>query len=550
MNLASTQYKVRQCSKCEGNTEYFCASCTYDLCRACKEKHAQNPNTKNHHCIIYSKRIKSTSKEKGYAIHHEKVLKRFFLNNQALLKEIKADSKKCDKELSIHLLEMEKKAQKMKDLIDNVLCHVDLKHRCLKQIQEIKRRVAVIQNYEVIYERSERRPVQLLLSLKNNYFLCYVLVKRNLLNKMMAACLCPMYPYGDAHRWDSIFYLLFFHREIRLHTNKVSINESFNKEEVKESLNKIQMIENGKRRVENKGQVQMISSPELHQTFTVTDVDHCDHISCLTSDQIWISDKNNLLFTNKTGVTLHHLVDLCRGYGVHTVNHEGELIYIDTNYDIKKLSKNVETITLLKTSLDTKWKPCCVYSSPHTGNLLVVMQEEDIMDKLSAKVMLFNQTGNLIHTIQKNDEGRELYRQPVYITENKNLDVVVSDYERGVVVTDCEGEFLFSYRGRPSKFRLEPRGICTDDMSHILVCDCLTDSVHIIEQNGHFLSLLLIIPSDLSPFSLSYDSNSRCLLVGSNSNKKVCLYKYFTRQHTGTGKITFYSDHPNEHMTF
>lgn len=547
MNLTSTQYKVRQCSKCPGNTEYFCASCTYDLCRACEKEHAQNPNTKDHHCVIYSKRVKSTSKQRVHAIHREKVFKRAFLNNQALLKEIKADFKIFDKELSIHKSAMEKKAQKMKYLIDNVLRHFDMKHRCLKQIQEINRRVAFIQNYEDIYERSESRPVQFLLSLKNNFFVGYVLFKRSFLNKMIAAFLYPVCLYGDARGWDSILLenLQFFHIEINRHTNKVYMNESLNKEEVIESLSKIKMIENGNRRVENKGQVQLISSPELHQTFAVTDVNRCDHISCLTSDRIWISDKNNLLFKNKTGVTLHHLVDLCRGYGVHTVNHEGELIYIDTNYDIKKLSNNFETITTLKTTLDTKWKPCCVHSSPHTGNLLVVMQKEDRRDKLSTKVIVFDQTGNLIQTIQQDEEGRELYRQPVYITENKNMDVVVSDNESGVVVTDYEGEFLFFYRGHPSRLRLEPRGICTDDMSNILVCDCLTDSVHIIEQNGQFLSLLLIIPSDLSPFSLSYDTNSHCLLVGSYCSKKVCLYKYFTRQHTFTGKITFHSDLPN-----
>lgn len=107
--------------------------------------------------------------------------------------------------------------------------------------------------------------------------------------------------------------------------------------------------------------------------FMVIDVDYCDYIFCLILDQIWISDKNNFLFINKIGVILYCFVDLCRGYGVYIVNYEGELIYIDMNYDIKKLLKNVEIIILLKIFLDIKWKLCCVYLFLYIGNLLVVM---------------------------------------------------------------------------------------------------------------------------------------------------------------------------------
>lgn len=107
--------------------------------------------------------------------------------------------------------------------------------------------------------------------------------------------------------------------------------------------------------------------------FVVIDVNCCDYIFCLILDWIWISDKNNFLFKNKIGVILYYLVDLCRGYGVYIVNYEGELIYIDTNYDIKKLLNNFEIIIILKIILDIKWKLCCVYLFLYIGNLLVVM---------------------------------------------------------------------------------------------------------------------------------------------------------------------------------
>lgn len=73
----------------------------------------------------------------------------------------------------------------------------------------------------------------------------------------------------------------------------------------------------------------------------------CRHISCTTSNMFWVSDnKHNLFLTNISGETLYHLRDLWNGSdGVHTINTEHELIYIENNGNIKKLSKDMNTIT-------------------------------------------------------------------------------------------------------------------------------------------------------------------------------------------------------------
>lgn len=58
--------------------------------------------------------------------------------------------------------------------------------------------------------------------------------------------------------------------------------------------------------------LKLLSPPELLYCFIVTGVDGCYHISCVTSDRVWVSDdENNLILTNTTGVPLHHVADLC-----------------------------------------------------------------------------------------------------------------------------------------------------------------------------------------------------------------------------------------------
>lgn len=51
-------------------------------------------------------------------------------------------------------------------------------------------------------------------------------------------------------------------------------------------------------------------------------------------------------------------------------------------------------------------------------------------------VTRYNKTGDEIQTIQYDYRGQEMYLHPLYITENNNGDVVVSDNKEAVVVTD------------------------------------------------------------------------------------------------------------------
>nr|XP_034319906.1 uncharacterized protein LOC105338511 [Crassostrea gigas] len=309
--------------------------------------------------------------------------------------------------------------------------------------------------------------------------------------------------------------------------------------DVMESLSEIPTTGTEKPQQGNQCLLKLMSPPELLPSLTLTGVGCCYHISCVTSDRVWVSDyRYNLILTDTTGVPLHRVEDSCNGLydrGLHTVNSESELIYIDRNYNINKLSKDMKTTTTFIERTDSTWRPGCVYWSPSTGDLLVGMYNNDTE---TGKVTRYNQSGQLTQTIQNDNTQLGLYRKPTYITENNNGDVVVSDLD-AVVVTERGGRHRFSYTGHPSGSRLEPQGICTDPLSHILVCDDITKTVQMLDRDGQFLSHLLIRPSGIFyPRSLSYDVNTHRLLVGSWLYNTVVIYRYITRQDALTDENT------------
>nr|XP_034309440.1 uncharacterized protein LOC105328160 [Crassostrea gigas] len=544
METASTPCKVHQCSKCPGDTEYYCVSCTCDLCPQCKENHVKDLQTIDHDVVSHSDKINYIPTQEICVRHPSHVYTKYcepcqvpvcyhctqhrnhrqlavtrsyktkrqqhrgtihtirseaLFYRPVLLPRIKTDFKTCRTEFSLYQSEMLTKAQTLKNLIDyikndfmcNVFCDFDFKHRCLKQQKEMIRHIVSLQEYELRYVQPE-----------------FIFSALQFLSSIKTAL-------PQIH--------------LTLHTSQLSMTESLNKEDVMESLSAIKITERGNRCVGNQCLLKLTFPPEFHQSLTVTRVDCCLHISCVTSDRVWVSDKNNLILTDTTGVPLHRVEDSWSGLhgGFHTVNSKSELIYRDRNYNINKLSKDMKTTTTFIETTDSTWTPRCVYWSPSTGDLLVGMR---YVHTKTGKVTRYNQSGQQTQTIQHDNTGRGLYNQPNYITDNNNGDVVVSDYD-AVVVTERGGRHRFSYTGHPSGSVLYPLGICTDALSHILVCDDTTKTVQMMDMDGQFLSHLLAESQEMGvPRSLSYDVNTHRLWVGSWYNNKVCVYRYITRQ--------------------
>ncbi|XP_061171109.1 uncharacterized protein LOC133180654 [Saccostrea echinata] len=278
----------------------------------------------------------------------------------------------------------------------------------------------------------------------------------------------------------------------------------------------------------------------LHKSVTVPYVRSGHHISRVTSDRLWISDGKNLILTNTAGDKLHQLTDIrSYGYGVHTVTSDSDLIYIDSDGNINKLSTDNRVKTTLIKYNTAPWEPLCVYSSPSTGDLLVGMFYYTNFT-YTGKVVRYNSTGEHIQTIQYDiiNKGQRLYWRPSYIKENHNGDVIVSDWLRAVVVTEHGGKHRFSYTGPPSGSELSPQGICTDALSHILVCDYNTHTVQMIDKNGQFLSQIETPQhGTYTPYGLSYDYERQLLWIGSENNNTVNIYRLINGVDNLTDKI-------------
>lgn len=295
---------------------------------------------------------------------------------------------------------------------------------------------------------------------------------------------------------------------------------------------------------EDKRQLELVYFSKLLYSFIVKDVNNYTHIVCVPPNMFWVSDGRNINLTNINGDKLHSVCDysLSQKCGDHTVNSEGELIYIDGIGDIKQIWKDFETVTLVKSSQLSEYVPLCVICSPLNGDLLVGKCHESPSKKMHSKVFRYTKIGHLAQNIEYDNTGVEIYsilEKPAYITENTNGDIVLSCYV-SVVVNDSGGQPRFTYTGHPSGSELKPLGISTDALSHILVCDLLTSSIHVLDKDGQFLSQLLIKSSRLfNPQCLSIDVSSHRIYIGTNSDlvkNSIYVYSYLTREATLTGK--------------
>lgn len=278
---------------------------------------------------------------------------------------------------------------------------------------------------------------------------------------------------------------------------------------------------------------QLILPTELPKFLTVTGVNQIRHICCMKSDLFWINDDyNDIILKSVHGDTLHKISDRPENEessGSFTLNNEHELIYISKNLSLKKLSSELTTTTVIIQKWSQGWKPRCVYWSPTSDSLLVGMCSIHLN---CGMVTRYNPTGELKQVIRYDNNRLELYRNPCFITENNNGDIVVSDSGSAVVVTDHEGKDRFSYTGPSSRSRLEPRGICTDPLSNILVCDNVSESVHVIDKEGQFQSFLRLNTNPkkekLDIVGLSYNVHSQQLWIGSQDSN-ICVPRYFKK---------------------
>lgn len=128
---------------------------------------------------------------------------------------------------------------------------------------------------------------------------------------------------------------------------------------------------------------------------------------------------------------------------------------------------------------------------------------------------------------------------PVYITENSNGDIVVSDSGlNNVVVTDRKGDYRFSYSNHhPCSFQ-RFYGVSCDSQSNIIICAPYSNSVHVIDKNGHFLSHFQLSGMRRA-YCLSYDALDNRLYTGFDDFRQTLgVYRYIFRRDSLIGECS------------
>ncbi|XP_078328676.1 uncharacterized protein LOC111109868 [Crassostrea virginica] len=515
----------------------FCKPCETIMCFHCKE---HQKHTKQDINTAYKQKRKQNRdlmvRLKSKTLYEARILQGH-VNN---------DFRNCQKHVDQVKFAMKKEAQKVKDLLDSSLvevrsvCNYLLNSKLNEQRKKMKLYILTIQLFEHVYEKSSNKPVEFFKLIKDSPF--------------------PEKEYTPKLARQYMLTLL----------KQIDIAQLL------EIFNKIKFANKGERRVNNWSLLKKMEAPVL-QRMVKLELCGCDHISCLTHTYVWVKEEHILILTDtSTGTFLHFLNDaLNEGWckGVHTVNSDGDLFYLNSDYDVIKFSENRNKKTTFVKKTKSIWLPQCIYCSLKTGDVLIglcstITEPETDMCIDYGQVTRYNKHGKLIQKIPKSCHN-DLFSLPIDLCENNNGDVVVSDFNlSAVVVTDRFGNHRFSYEGIPfdiskedndvnTKTRIKysgpmsgsdlmPWGICTDSLSHILVCDIITNSVHMLDKDGHFLLHLWTkqSPGISNPRNLSYDFKNELVWVSSFDNNTVSAFTYINREIFEPNEI----EHMKEHM--
>ncbi|XP_078327997.1 uncharacterized protein LOC144623460 [Crassostrea virginica] len=206
-----------------------------------------------------------------------------------------------------------------------------------------------------------------------------------------------------------------------------------------------------------------------------------------------------------------------------SVTRGRELMYSDYVSKTVNIVRDGKSTTLI--TAPKGWRPgtlCCTRS----GDILVHMCA-NIGPQAENKIIRYHGQ-NIKQEICNDGRGNPIFKDgfyPLYMSENNNGDVCVSD-GNAVIVVDKTGRVRIRYDGTPARKEesFDPRYIVTDALSQIIVTDFNNNCLHILDQNGQFLRCVDNYGLQ-QPMGLSVDSEGR-LWVGSFESGEIKVIEY------------------------
>lgn len=189
---------------------------------------------------------------------------------------------------------------------------------------------------------------------------------------------------------------------------------------------------------------------------------------------------------------------------------------------IKKIHPNgtienfIDTSTLL---------PLGIHVNPH-GNIFVCLVDQlnyIIEPSSKRQVMKFSKVGTPLEIFEYNGY-RRMFTLPGSVSENANQDICIvdllSESRGGILTIDSHGQQKWTYSGQKKGHMFRPHSVCNDKHGHVIVSDLANNSVHLLNEHGKFLRILLCFKEGLyRPSALSIDK-SGYLWVGHIKDKE------------------------------
>nr|XP_022340407.1 E3 ubiquitin-protein ligase TRIM71-like isoform X2 [Crassostrea virginica] len=565
---AIQHYLVCGTEDCQQNGQFYCNACHQPLCEQCRNEHKKSPNTKNHDIVLYRHRKHQlpmeicqdhpkrnveifcrecktpicskccTMKEhKGhefddlediyaekYALwqgEFSKIQKYFLPTSQDMKTDIKEDATQIKKIMESIRTSIKAEAESLKNLVDEVTSeNIEHTHAMEKSLLEMLKSQETIYDDYIAYIWKMSDKFQEYLSITNQKLLFQSKTIKIQPIPETTKPIPPVFSAGQFNR-DDITKLL---SRVNIPNTKPEKRKIQPMEAVTtHMISTKKKLEQSKEKSNMKLTQSLSSSVTKVREYSVPGVREAYHVSVVKSGKLWVSDwRGNLVQTDLQGNPLEK-IKTSDGFGYHTATQDGDLIYTGQYkrmiYRItpdKKITEFIKTGGLM---------PLSVHSSRINGDILVGMYKDK-----EAKVTRYSQAGKEIQNILRDNKGQELYSDPHYITENINGDICTSDHNKhAVVVVNKSGQHRFSYTGQGSEFNpfgFHPWGICTDVLGHILVCDHISKSVHLLCQDGGLLSFILSEQQGINhPRGLCVDDENN-LYVGQYDTNTVTVYKY------------------------